>query len=247
VTERVRVDYDALAPTYDKRYEVGPLTGISAAVRELAAGRDRILEAGCGTGRWLREASGSIGLDASFGMIRQAAGAPRVVALANALPFTGRQFDLIFCVNAIHHFDDPRRFVHDAAALLRRGGKTAVIGIDPRLLRGRRYYYEFFEGSYERDLARYPAFGDIVQWMIEAGYDPIEYRVIERADVSVAGEAIWSDPFLANNSNSLLELLTNEEYNAGLERIRDALKENGPEFRFRAEVDFALIAGQSGL
>ena len=246
-----RVDYNALAPNYNRRYDVGSLPGIAEAVRELAAGRDRVLEAGCGTGRWLEELGNSraFGIDASPGMIAQAAGkgAALAVATANELPFRGPVFDVIYCVNAFHHFHDGRAFVHEAFELLRPGGVLAVIGIDPRLLRERRYVYTYFEGAYERDLQRYPSFGEQVQWMLESGLERVDYRVVERTDTGQTGESIWKDPFLPKDSHSLFALLTEEEYRQGLDRMRAALKENGPELRFRAEVDFGMVAGYKGL
>jgi len=58
-----RVNYDAVASTFDGRYSteprqvnavVGALTGLA---RGIKAGR--VLEAGCGTGRWLAEWDGA--------------------------------------------------------------------------------------------------------------------------------------------------------------------------------------------
>lgn len=249
---KTRVDYNALAENYNRRYQVGPLAGIASAVRELATGRDRVLEAGCGTGRWLEELGGArqaFGIDASAGMIRQAGGkgASLAVSRANELPFAGPRFDLIFSVNAVHHFDDPRAFIAEAYTLLRPGGVLALIGIDPRLLRERRYFYTYFEGTYARDLDRYPSFGDQVQWMVESGFERAEYRIVERTDTGRTGAAVWDDPFLHKDSHSLFALLTDEEYARGRERMRAALQENGPELRFRAEVDFAMIAGYKAL
>ncbi len=44
------------------------------------------------------------------------------VAAAEALPFPAERFDLVTCRIAPHHFDDPRRFVQEAARVLRPGG-----------------------------------------------------------------------------------------------------------------------------
>ena len=86
-----------------------------------------MLEVGCGTGRWvepLRRAGGLVvGVDASMGMLAQARGlADLVYARANMLPFRAGSFDVIYTVNAIHHFHDARAFIKDAAMLLKPGG-----------------------------------------------------------------------------------------------------------------------------
>ena len=49
------MDYNQVASTYDMRYQVSPLSGVSQALHKLA---ERIsarsaLEVGCGTGHWL--------------------------------------------------------------------------------------------------------------------------------------------------------------------------------------------------
>lgn len=137
-----RLDYDRYAATYDRRYEVNPLAGIAQALSALAAEvtPQRILEVGCGTGRWLPGFGDSpltVGVDASMGMLQQAfaKGSRHIAAArANQLPFAAGQFDLIYCVNAIHHFDDPKQFIADAKELLTPKGCLGIIGIDPRVI-----------------------------------------------------------------------------------------------------------------
>lgn len=247
------VDYDRLAPTYEKRYSVDPLQGISDALVNLA-GRSkaqRILEVGCGTGHWLRELRPHVealyGADASLGMLRggERSTAHLTAALANALPFKDHSFDLIFCVNAVHHFDDVRAFIGQAAELLRRPGALSITGIDPRLIR-KWYFYEYFEGTYERDLRRFPSVGDVVNWMAAAGFDSIEYREVERRATSSVGRSVFADPFLNKTSNSQLALLTDAEYAAGLQRIEDAIvraDKEGGQVQFATELPFIMITG----
>ncbi len=251
--DNLRVDYDQLAPTYEDRYKVGSLQGIADALLNLVdrCQPHRVLEVGCGTGHWLRELRPHLaalyGIDASFGMLK--AGDPGsanlAAALANSLPFRSHTFDLIFCVNAVHHFDDKHGFVNQVAELLRRPGALSIAGIDPRLIR-KWYFYEYFEGTHERDLRRFPATGDIVDWMAGAGFDAIEYRVVEKRTVSLVGRSVFSDPFLKKNSNSQLALLTDAEYAVGLQRIEDAIVEaekQGRGIHFVSELQFFMITG----
>ncbi|HET8549539.1 MAG TPA: class I SAM-dependent methyltransferase [Bryobacteraceae bacterium] len=248
--DRPRVDYDRLASVYDSRYSVNRLAGIGEALVALAArmGARRVLEVGCGTGYWLGELASHApfvcGADISIGMLEHAraklASAPLVAARANALPFTGASFDLIFVVNAIHHFEDPCAFIRGAADLLAAGGALAVIGIDPRLL-CRRYFYDYFEGSWERDLRRFPAIGDIVNWLAAAGFARIEYRIVERYRRIFQGDAVLTDPFLQKTSNSLLGLLTDADYELGLRRIEAAIAAGTTEFI--SDIAFPMIAG----
>ncbi|HUS07055.1 MAG TPA: class I SAM-dependent methyltransferase, partial [Bryobacteraceae bacterium] len=193
-----RVDYNQIAPNYDSRYSVDRLQGIEEALDALVKlrGPERILEAGCGTGRWLESLasySGYLcGIDSSFGMLQKARekpGSTRLsVAHANALPFRNGSFDLIFCVNAIHHFDNPEMFVLKARELLTQEGVLAIIGIDPRLIQ-RWYLYDYFQGVYERDLQRYPSVGKIVNWMAAAGFGRIDYRTVHTVKRRIEGRA----------------------------------------------------------
>jgi 2-polyprenyl-3-methyl-5-hydroxy-6-metoxy-1,4-benzoquinol methylase len=56
---------------------------------------------------------------------------------ATSFHLPGKHFDMICCVNALHHFDNPKAFLVDVAALLDQNGRLAVIGIDPRTIRHR--------------------------------------------------------------------------------------------------------------
>lgn len=107
----MKLDYDPLAPTYDQRYAASPMhsTGLSLLALAGKTPSGRILEAGCGTGHWLSELASHgyaiFGLDFSAGMLDQAraSGALRTRGDAVHLPFAPGVFQLVFCVNALHH------------------------------------------------------------------------------------------------------------------------------------------------
>ncbi|MDP6421457.1 MAG: class I SAM-dependent methyltransferase [SAR202 cluster bacterium] len=136
-----RVDYDRIASLYDRRFASQPSDAIGAALADLARSIQarRVVEAGCGTGRWLAglrsDTCEVVGLDSSHGMLREAHGKQSSTALvqggANELPFQDDSFDLVFCVNAVHHFGRPLRFIEEAARLLRPDGALAVLGSGP--------------------------------------------------------------------------------------------------------------------
>jgi ubiquinone/menaquinone biosynthesis C-methylase UbiE len=254
-----RVDYDRLAPTYDARYAASKRSGTGEALRALVAARRaaRVLEVGCGTGHWLRELSSLVsfacGLDLSSGMLRQA----RVKALglgllrgrAAQLPLPGAAFDLVYCVNAIHHFGSPRTFVAEAARVLRPGGTLALIGMDPHGQRERWYVYRYFEGVYERDVARFPSWDTVMDWMAAEGFVGRECRIVERLGGDLIGRAVLDHPFLRKASCSQLALLSDEAYAAGLRRIEAALdgaEARGDEVVFPVDTPLAMIRGQLG-
>ena len=238
-----RIDYDRLSSTYNARYEANYLHEISETIAQIARGR--ALEVGCGTGRWLgdvsRIANLVVGVDASFGMLKQYRGeVPLVNASANSLPFRGNSFDFILCVNALHHFDDKMGFIRDAAALLKPGGSLAVFGMDPRTIRTR-YIYDYFETTRANDLARYPSFGEIVDWMSASGLDDVQHRIVYTWTSNLRGLDVLNDPFLPQNSTSTLALLSEEEYREGVARIRAAAVDKNAVFD--TALPFGLTTG----
>ncbi|MBN1660369.1 MAG: class I SAM-dependent methyltransferase [Anaerolineae bacterium] len=258
---RLHVDYDRVAPSYDRRHADGGLQGparaLEALAREGSAGL--VLEVGCGTGHWLAGLHAALpapsgpfyGLDLSAGMLAgaQARGAPLRLVRGSAarLPFPAASFDLVYCVNAIHHFDAPATFVAEARRLLRPGGALAVIGTDPRRISDRWYVYDYFEGTYETDLARFPSWGTVVDWMAAAGFQSIDWRVVERIVDIKAGRAVLNDPFLRKEATSQLTLLSDEAYAAGLQRMKDAIaaaEATGREVTFATDLLLAMITGR---
>ncbi len=253
-----QVDYDCIAPGYDRRYINGSgQRGIAEELQALTRGKERVLEVGCGTGHWLaglHTAAGTlVGLDLSAGMLAQARARAEPLHLARGraccLPFGDVCADLVYCVNAIHHFQRQRDFIFEARRLLRPHGSLVVAGSDPRAHRHRWYIYDYFPGTYETDLDRFPSWGTVLDWMIEAGFEQIEWRLVERIEDHKTGRDIFSDPFLQKDACSQLALLSDEAYAAGLRRIATALAEaeaRGAPITFSTDLWQAILVGRVG-
>jgi ubiquinone/menaquinone biosynthesis C-methylase UbiE len=255
----IQVDYDRIASSYNIRFADGGLRGVAAALRAVAQGLGtaRILEAGCGTGHWLASLdtlTGRLyGLDLSAGMLAQAQRRPERLRLARGragqLPFPDASFDLVCCINALHHFQRPRDFVFEARRLLRPGGVLAVAGMDPRRLRDRWYVYDYFEGTYETDLARFPSWGMVLDWLVAAGFERVEWKPVEQILDQKMGRAIFADLFVQKHACSQLALLSDEAYAAGLERIEAALvaaEARGETLTFHTDLLLAMLTSRVG-
>jgi SAM-dependent methyltransferase len=139
----------------------------------------RVLDAGCGTGEalgWLWEqvqpGGEVVGIDLAASHVAAArARAPAAATVLQAdllqAPFEPARFDLIWCVNTIHHLRDPLAGVQFLATLLRADGRIVLgqssllpdmfFAWDQRLERltneAVRQYYRDRYGLDERDLA----------------------------------------------------------------------------------------------
>ncbi|MCD6170004.1 MAG: methyltransferase domain-containing protein [Candidatus Latescibacteria bacterium] len=160
-----------------------------------------------------------------------------VQGCAERLPFKNSFFDLVFCVNAIHHFDHPHMFIYEAYRVLSAYGTLAVIGTEPHGQKDSWYGFHFFEGTYETDLKRFPAWETVSDWMIQAGLRIIEIK---------RGREVLKDPYLRKNACSRLALLSDEAYNAGLESIEAAIAQaeaRGETIVFRTDMLISMLTG----
>jgi ubiquinone/menaquinone biosynthesis C-methylase UbiE len=256
-----RVNYDTIAPSYDRRVQEGTyLLGVTPALEKLArqVNGQHILDLGCGTGRSLQGLADSFqpapilyGLDLSAGMLAQAHSLDSsyrlVQASAPSPPFAPASFDLVFCAHAFHHFPDKPQAIQAVYTLLRPGGVLAIINFDPREVRqGDWPIYEYFEGTYETDLARFPAITRQEAMLRAAGFQQVSSPIVQYIESKVVGEAIFENYHIRKEACSQLILISAEAYQAGLKRIRTRLetaKARGETIIFRTYLKNRLCHG----
>ena len=103
----------------------------------------RILDVGCGTGRWVRRFGElgffPIGVDATFGMLSIARShrttAPLIVGLASSLPFSDAAFDGVTDITVVQHipYELQLKALQEMVRVLRPGGRMILL----ELIRGR--------------------------------------------------------------------------------------------------------------
>jgi ubiquinone/menaquinone biosynthesis C-methylase UbiE len=234
----MRVDYDEVAPGYDRRYRENDLTGVLRVVLAFI-GPDpslRVLEAGCGTGHWIDAIGQGLGLrafgvDPSAGMLDEARArrpAPCVArGRAEALPVRTGSVDRVFCINAYHHFDDGVRFLAESRRILRRGGGLLIAGLDPHTGLDRWWVYDYFPSALARDKSRYDSTAVLRRRMETAGFTRCETVEAQHSPVRVRVREALESGSLERNTMSQLILLHDPEYERGMERLRREAEEAG--------------------
>jgi len=247
-----KTDYAKIAATYNNRYVDNYLPDIETSLKSLieSNGYETILEVGCGTGRWissLEEVSKKVfGLDYSFDMMKIPKSDKSNLNLVNAdavhIPFKDNFFDLIFCVNAIHHFPDKEKFIAECKRTLTSNGMIAVFGVDPHIDKDW-YVYDYFDSVYENDLKRFPSTDQLKNILHDLKFDMIENKVVEKVFNQKTGKEVLNDPFLQKNHSSQLANLSDEEYQKGLDKIKKQI-EKDPETVFTTSVIFYLTSAK---
>jgi SAM-dependent methyltransferase len=252
-----KVNYNEISPVYNVRYNVSPLEGVLSFLKNIVEtySPKNILEIGCGTGHWLKELSNYevqlFGGDYSIGMLKQAFRDPIMnIHLfntdANFLPLRRNSFDLIICVNAIHHFSDKKKFVIDSSSFLKNNGIISIIGLDPRDTNVEWSLYKYFDRTYQIDLNRFPSFDDISRWMEMNRCNRVEKKLVHTVDKIISGRDVLKDHFLDKRGASQLALLSDSEYQNGITKIKSDIEKaesEGKEFEFVIKLNFFSITG----
>ena len=250
-TPEMTVNYDSVAIAYNRRYELHEYAGIRSAILRLVEPTDQrcVLEVGCGTGKWLNVLAqfgcNVAGIDPSKEMRLRAPDAVRGEireGVAEALPWVDASFDVVYCINALHHFASPERALREIARVLRPSGTLLSIGLDPHERRGRWFVYDFFPETLDLDLERFPPLSRRSTWLEAAGFSCIEARPVEHLQSSRSFDEMLRDGVIEQTYTSQLTALTAAEYAAGMRRIREtADRDHG----FRFVSDLTLYATEA--
>jgi ubiquinone/menaquinone biosynthesis C-methylase UbiE len=250
------LNYDQIASEYNQRYPSQRPTQRGLALLSLAqqVKAGNILEVGSGTGFWLnllyQVSNGLYGLDYSVRMIEEARKQPASLKLTRGtaihLPYRDHSFELVYCVDAIHHFADQHAFISEAFRVLKPGGALAMIGFDPHEETTKWYIYNYFDGVYENDTRRYPSEESVLNWMRTEGFENRSSQAAEHILNTYVDEAVLRDPFLKHNSTSQLALLNLDAYQIGIQNIKSAIEEAGKrneKITFHSDIFIKMYSG----
>lgn len=225
-----RVDYDAVAASFDKRYARNRYEGTTKAVERFVGNQFlAALEVGCGTGHWLAllasRTSVIAGVDPSWGMLGRAhdaaPGALLARATAERLPFAAATFDRVFAINAMHHFPDPSGFAAECRRVLKSGGGVMTIGLDPNTGLDQWWVYHYFPAALAADRRRYLPTERIRALFESAGFAEAQTTIAQHLPAERSFDNAERQGLLDRQSTSQLMVIDDEEFEAGMRKLRE--------------------------
>ena len=145
-----------------------------------------------------------------------------VRARAETLPWRDGTFDRVVCVNALHHFADRACFFAEARRILKPGGALMSIGKDTHAERDSWWVYDYFPETVGIDLERFARVRILRGEIAKAGFDWTESFEVDRIEaLTPAGDALATG-VVDRAYTSQLTVLSDEEFEAGVARVRDA-------------------------
>lgn len=250
------MDYDRtdIPESYDQGRNHGPamLTlWMDAVASHLDERPARILDLGCGTGRFsdamaVRFDAEVIGLDPSRKMLSQARRKPRQARVhfqagqAEAIPLGPRSIDLVFLSMCFHHFRDRGRAAAECRRVLRGQGRVVV----RTATRERASSYPFF-----------PFFPASHPLLDEVLPDRTEFReIFETAGLRLAAADVviqtiapswgaYADK-LALGADSVLARLEPSDFQAGVQRVREYAARAGEDEAITEPIDLLVFRAE---
>jgi SAM-dependent methyltransferase len=198
-----------------------------ALVREGDLTGRRVLEVGCGTGRFLAALAGRAkawGIDPSPEMLEVARGRAHGAGLklgsAEELPFKDAWFERAAMWLVVHLVDRPRAF-GELQRVLVPGGRLAIATFDPT------HFDEFwlnrlFPSLEAIDRARFPTAGQLEEELAAAGFGEV---LLTRLSQTASIHREQALERIRGKHISTFDLLDDDEYAAGLGRAEGELPE----------------------
>lgn len=185
-----------------------------------------MLDIGCGTGRFLAQLAPlakAWGVDASPEMLEVARTRAGVAGLklgtAEELPFKDGWFERATMWLVAHLVDRPRA-VAEARRVLAADGRFAVATFDPSYFDAF-WLNELFPSMEAADRERFPTAAELEATLRAAGFEPRLLRLSQRGSLE-RGDALER---IRGKHISTFDLISDEEYEAGLARAERELPE----------------------
>ena len=234
-----RVDYDAIAPLYDRQpYRDKEVDRhLIAFVQQRSSGLMpplAVLDIGCGTGSQLvanRRYFGAgvyIGLDPFQGMLQQGREKTREIGWVQAdgaqPPFADASFDFITNQFAFHHVQDKAAMMHAVYRLLKPGGRFVMTNICPREMTDWPYY-QYFPTAFEMDCQDFLPNEQLIELMRQSGFSGTALEIEFLSYTQNLHEFVAT--VRRRDTCSQLLTISDADYQAGLSQLERELESAG--------------------
>ncbi len=230
-----KTDYSKIADRYDKN-KIRHLIERDQIIDHLPCCRDlRVLDLGCGTGNYLEAQTRYFqsdnkrkifwfGADASEDMLAVAKAkkikAEFFHARAEDLPFEESLFDYIICRFAFHHFTEKDAALKEIGRVLRIGGKFRLENMLPEESQNW-LLYKYFPSSKKYDEERFWPINKLASGLEKLGLK----TQIEKIPVPAVKLSEFHEE-MSIRDISHLNLISDDEYQSGMERLESDLKKS---------------------
>lgn len=228
---RFRYDGSGIDQVYDTAREMSlDSRAIWARVLREHLGRaplTRILDVGCGTGRFARLLleifpATVCGIDPSGDMLRpsirasEPGGLRPIQAIAERLPLRAQSAGLVFLAFVYHHLHDRDAALAEFARVLHRDGRLAI-ATPTRETLDSYLWMRFFPSARVIDWERMPAREELVAAARRAGFEPERRTTV--AQPTTRGLAAYAER-IGRRGLSTLRLVPDPEFEAGVQALK---------------------------
>ncbi|WBC15851.1 methyltransferase domain-containing protein [Micromonospora sp. WMMA1998] len=190
----------------------------------------RLLDLGAGTGSWAHAFTTwfpgveVVAVEPSAAMRARCAFTPLVAGDATSIPLADRSLDGVWLSTVVHHVPDLAAAARELRRVLRPGApvliRSAFAGRHEAIT-----LFRFFPEAI-RVLDSYPGIADVEAAFVGAGFTTVAVEPVPQVTAPSLREAAAG---LRREAHTPLQLITDDEYAAGLERLREAARvEAGP-------------------
>ena len=226
------VNYNEISKTYDD-VRKSDLTLVQRLTQVLPPRSDlRILDLGCGTGNYtdlfqrLTQAQ-VFGVDPSGGMLEKAREKDTNVTFkigqADNIPFENDFFDFTYMTDIIHHVPDIEAMFGEIKRVLKSGGVGCVVTQSHQQIEARPIAH-YFPGTARVDKERYPDIPEIIRAASSQNFIELGSEILSEKPIELDADFL---ELVRKKGYSMLHLISDEEYQAGLQKLEGAL-DTGP-------------------
>ena len=245
------MSFESLAPDYDRLRSGSGWQQITDRSLDVLAGATRLLDVGCGTGRFAVLAAERLGcrvwaIDPSEAMLAEARRRPGGGAVgwrsarAERLPFRAGWFDAVHLHLVVHHLGDRRAAIGEVDRVLCDGARLLLVTFAPEHFDGY-HLTPYFPSIPAIERKRFPDPGVLAGELDVAGFREIERRTVVTSWDAPAAEVL--ERARARYISTLSEL-DPAEFEAGLNRLQREVSSGAGPIRQRAE--WCLISARRG-